>query len=314
MRRVGRRAVRASGRVRPKGRNGLSLLELVVVIAMIALLASLLLPAVQKAREAARQTQCRSNLKQLVLAVHNHHDAYRSLPPSDIADGWATWAVLLLPRLEQASAWNRWEIEKCYYAQSSTCGTNVPVYYCPSRINASRPKGTGDPKVFVPGGLRLGPAGWSDYGGCAGTELDLANGVMIRAINPQTGAPVVTPLTASALVQNWQSGIGFEDVFDGSSMTFLFGEKHLGPEEQDMSVFNGDDRRSFARSCGRTRPLVSNPQSAPLDGWRRFGSPHPGMCLFAMVDGSVHPISNSIDSGVLEALATRGKGEIVGEF
>lgn len=314
MRRVGHRADRAFGRVRPKGRSGFSLLELVVVIAMIALLASLLLPAVQKAREAARRTHCGNNLKQLAQAAHNHHDAHRSLPPSDIADGWATWAVFLLPQLEQTSAWNRWEIQKCYYAQSPTCGINVPVFYCPSRINASRPKGAGDPKAFVPGGLRLGPAGWSDYGGCAGTELDLADGVMIRAINPQTGAPVVTPLTLTAVVQNWQSGIGFEDVIDGSSMTFLFGEKHLGPTEQDMSVFNGDDRRSFVRSCGRARPLVSNPLSTPLDGWRRFGSPHPGMCLFAMVDGSVHSISNSIDSNVLEALATRGKGDVVGEF
>jgi hypothetical protein len=139
--------------------------------------------------------------------------------------------------------------------------------------------------------------------------------VFIRAINNNTGKPMVVPLTTpNAVAVGWHSGVRLRDITDGQSSTLLFGEKHLILTDADRSVFNGADRKSYVRSCGIARPIVVNPQLNPLDGGRRFGSAHPALCHFARVDGSVVGISPSISPTILEALATRSKGEVVAEF
>src|SRR5262245_60347417 len=100
-------------------RRGFTLIELLVVIAIIAVLIALLLPAVQQAREAARRTQCRNNLKQIGLALHNYHDVFSIFPPGNLqigeccnADNEITWAISILPYIEQTNLQNQYNFSR----------------------------------------------------------------------------------------------------------------------------------------------------------------------------------------------------------
>src|SRR5690242_10822161 len=152
-------------------RRAFTLIELLVVIAIIAVLIGLLVPAVQKVREAASRASCANNLKQIGLAFHSYHDARKALPPDRIAASWATWAVLIMPYLEQGASYNRWNIQKRFFEQAGPpgsaddpCQVNVPVYFCPSRRSVPTTFSQPMPKAAgLPSGGVARPGGLSDY-------------------------------------------------------------------------------------------------------------------------------------------------------
>src|SRR5262245_59465845 len=127
-------------------RRAFTLIELLVVIAIISVLIGMLLPAVQKAREAASRISCANNLKQIGLAMHMYHHDQDRLPPNRLIvpenplsplgkpTGGATWAVLLLPYLEQDNLHRQWNVRLNYYDQNATArNSTVKTYFCPSR-------------------------------------------------------------------------------------------------------------------------------------------------------------------------------------
>ncbi len=121
--------------MRPR-RPGMTLIDLLVVIGIIGILLALLLPAVQRAREAANRIQCGNNLKQIGLAVHLYHDAYGVLPPTRTSDTGVSWAVLILPFIEQQNFFDQWNLYDSYLSQPGQLAlTNItlPIWFCPSR-------------------------------------------------------------------------------------------------------------------------------------------------------------------------------------
>jgi len=153
--------------------GGFTLIEMLVVLAVIALLAGLLLPAVQKAREAANRITCANNLHQIGLAQHHYYLTYGTLPPSRIADKKATWMVLLLPYLEQENQFRAWDMAATYYEQSDATRLVVlKTYLCPTRRDLTTEPTTsisGDvPSDGVPTTYHV-PGGVGDYAGNIGT-------------------------------------------------------------------------------------------------------------------------------------------------
>jgi prepilin-type N-terminal cleavage/methylation domain-containing protein len=300
-------------------RGGFTLIELLVVIAIIAILIGLLLPAVQKVREAADRMACSNNLKQMGIAIHAYESAFKRMPYTrlfiDSGDGH-TWAVLLLPYLEQGPLNQLWvdspgikdttlnvysgfkSFNQAYAANPASSQTHVATYYCPARRypgTISIPANSGDPN----------PGSCADYAVCAGDIANDAAGNEIYNTQLGHGAFVRRPAI-----------ITFASITDGLSNTFFMGEKHVrigqfGKSNEDGTVYNDDFPNCLSRIAGPNYLLARTPN----DTYNiQFGSWHPGICQFLFGDGSVKGLSNTVNGTVLGYLSVRNDGNPIPNY
>lgn len=300
-------------------RRAFTLVELLVVIAIIGVLVALLLPAVQAAREAARRTQCKNNLKQIAIAIHNYHDTMRLFPPGYISSNpgipnntsWcrsggvqrAPWTVLILPYTEQSNLHSQFNFNVAFQnASNQMDGPNdavlvpMPMYQCPSdvRIEIAAGETNKTQKRY-----------WSSYFGVqgGGSAPDCGNSGCSAA--NERGMYVTGMLFAG-------SKLGFQNVLDGSANVFLIGESRYGSASWGASA--KQDSCAYARNLAGAQDAINLYPGKGVHDSRGFSSDHPGGCDFSMVDGSVHFVSQNIDLTIYRQLGRRDDGFPAGGF
>jgi prepilin-type N-terminal cleavage/methylation domain-containing protein/prepilin-type processing-associated H-X9-DG protein len=290
-------------------RKAFTLIELLVVIAIIAILIALLVPAVQKVREAAARLQCENNLKQIALAAHGYHGTYKRFPPGanfpNAGNGWPQppdtanyygLFVALFSYLDQDSLYHQLVLNVTN-PQNVNCNgpaslgaTVLPVLKCPAEAFAP----TGN--VGQSGNLYFG---LNNYGGCSGTSA--------------------TATTRSSMLCDgiffMNSIVTMNQVTDGTSNTLFFGERsrqNLPPTSSSQALGGWAWLNIFAQEDNtmNTSEPIEGTQSHDLN---QFGSQHSGGSIanFAFGDGSVRTMSKTINIIVLQRLATRAGGESV---
>lgn len=296
-------------------RKAFTLIELLVVIAIIAILIALLLPAVQQAREAARRSTCKNNLKQIGLALHNYHDAHGAFPAGRYSSAGQIYLghstqTMLLPYIDQAPLYNSMDVSIGFNAApnfGAASATVLPAFLCPSNPVTEGVNWTGgtNPSHSDPNNdsARTHYVGISDSGtgrrGSLSLVVENGNGIIYH-----------------------NSRTKIRDIIDGTSNTLAFCEiVSTGSGQYSCCAWHayGD---GIGTVNGINAPWRSNPGGTPPlthDMWNgnAFSGPasyHEGGCHFAMADGAVRFLSENMSQIVLTGLTTRAGGEVIGEF
>jgi prepilin-type N-terminal cleavage/methylation domain-containing protein len=297
-----------------RARRGFTLIELLVVIAIIAILIALLLPAVQQAREAARRTQTRNNLRQVVLALHNYHDNFGSFPPGWIGVDAATrrphveggngfgWAALILPQLEQGNLARQIDFKLPIDdpVQAAAIATPLDTFRSPSDPSEDtwQIEEEGSP------GTVLATLATANFVGSFGTGK----------LHDCEGLPVGQTCTGNGVFFH-NSRVRMRDVVDGTSNTFVVGQRRTNADAAPPwhSTWAGvvpEGEEAFARVLGAADHGPNDPAAHLED----FSSNHTGGVHFAFGDGRVGFLADTVDLTLYQALATRSGGEVVGEY
>jgi len=336
----------------PYGRRaGVTLVELLVVVAIVAALIGLLLPAVQSAREAARRSRCIANLKQLSLACLAHEDSRGELPSGGWGGAWTGdpdrgfgerqpggWVFGVLPWVEQGGLRDLGagmaDAEAKADLAITRLTTPIPLFNCPSR----RPGGVFPLKpgvdfwvVAVPTSVRRRPEAVArgDYAANMGSGTPPHH---YRSGGSFTPASLGDMMTSAEWLASFgpdldgvifrRSGIRLADMTDGTSKTYLVGEKYLDPakmangtsDDDDQSLYSGFDRDMARVGCvppyrdqaGFDPKDVHGGYPVPL----AYGSGHPTTCGIAMADGSVRSVDYTIDPAIHRGLSSRNDGQV----
>jgi prepilin-type N-terminal cleavage/methylation domain-containing protein/prepilin-type processing-associated H-X9-DG protein len=302
-----RRLIRGKRTNSPRPVHGFTLIELLVVIAIIAVLIGLLLPAVQKVREAANRMKCQNSLKQIGLASHSFHDANGRFPSAVNLPGAMNWPtppdpakyyslhIATFPYYEQDNLQRNVVVDVPNPHYMNCKGPNsfgaqvVQILTCPSDSAMPQPP-VGQYDVYY--------FGLTSYGGCSGSSPTVVDGTLSK----KDGMFFIN------------SRVRFADVQDGTSNTFLFGERsrlNLPATSTSQSLGGWAWVNQYA-----LEDFTMN-ASVPIEGIRlhdlnAFGSQHPGGANFTFADGSVRFLSASVDLvTVLQPLSTRAGGEVV---
>ena len=287
---------------RLRTRSAFTLVELLVVIAIIGILVSLLLPAVQAAREAARRMQCSNNLKQIGLALHNYESAHKKFPVGSWQSNFISPFVGILPYLEQGNNYQQWDFSKNYTDpfNAVVSAQRIDAYLCPTMTMPRE----------VPLVAARETGGPTSYLLCEGTDDYMASADGVFGLQwPSFGYT--------------NPNRKFADIIDGTSNTMFAGETCYNYKDYLWSAstpapFGGTVRHGTARwvvgypaiSLGTTLKPFNVHTAAALGGFASMHAGRGGNFLFG--DGSVHFKSQSIDVVTYNAAATRAGGELVG--
>ena len=321
-------------------RSAFTLIELLVVIAIIAVLISLLLPAVQQAREAARRSQCKNNLKQIGLALHNYLDALSVFPPANcygVGNSTASWSMQarILPYLDAANLQNLINFGASYNTQFAVTQTRVPVFMCPSEIqDTARVGAVGSAThyplnyginrgvwfVWDPATQTAGPGAFgvnTKYSAASFTD-GMSNTIGLSEIKayqanykggsgPLTAASTI-PASPSVVIgyAGTASTTGHTEWVDGKIHETCF-TTTFGPNADvlvgtvDIDYISATEKAPGASTDVTNAAVVSR-------------SYHTGIVNSLLMDGSVRSISENVSLTIWQALSTRSGGEVLGEF